>query len=77
MPSSVAFFIYKNDILLSVKSSKVHMYADNTIIFFSSNAIYIIINAVNEDLMLLKTWLNENELSLRVAETPSLLLGNR
>ena len=53
------------------------MYADDTIISFSSNSIYTINNAVNEDLMLLKTWLDENKLSLNVTKTQSLLIGSR
>ena len=52
---SVAFFIYINDLPLSLKFSKVNMYADDTIISFSTNSIYTVNNAINEDLMLLKT----------------------
>ena len=51
------------------------MYADDTIISVSSNSFYTISNAVNEDLLLLKTWLDEDKLSLNVTETQSLLVG--
>ena len=50
------------------------MYADDTISFFSSDSIYITKNAVNEDLMLLKTWLDENKLFWNVTKTQSLLI---
>ena len=53
------------------------MYADDTIISFSANSIYTINNAVSEDLILLKTWLDENKLSLNVTKTQSLLMGSR
>ena len=42
-----------------------------------SNSIQTINNALNEYLMLLKTWLDENILSLNVAKTQSLLIGSR
>ena len=71
------FLIYINDLPLSFKFSKMNMYADDTIISFSANSIYTINNAVNEDLMLLKTWLDENELSSNVTKTQSLLIGSR
>ena len=71
------FLIYINELPLSLKFSKVNMYADDTVISFSANSIYTINNAVNEDLMLLKTWLDENKLSLNVAKTQSLLTGSR
>ena len=71
------FLTYINDLPLSLKFSKVNMYAADTIISFSANSIYTINNAVNEDLMLLKTWLDENKLSLNVTKTHSLLIGSR
>ena len=71
------FLIYINDLPLSLKFSKVNMYADDAIISFSANSIYTINNAVNEYLMLLKTWLDENKPSLNVTKTQSLLIGSR
>ena len=71
------FLIYINDLPLSFKFQKVNLYADDTIISVSTNYIYIIKNAVNEDLMLLKTRLNENKLALNVTKSQSLLIGSR
>ena len=56
-------------------SSKLNMYADDTIISFSSNSICTINNSIN-DLMMLKPWLEENEFSLNVAKTRSQLIGS-
>ena len=53
------------------------MYADDTIISFPANSVYTINNAVNEDLMLLKTRIDEKNLSLNVTKTQSLLIGSR
>ena len=52
------------------------MYANDGI-SFSSNSISTLNNAGNEDPMLLKTWLDENKLSLNVTKTQSLLIGSR
>ena len=70
------FLICINDLLLSLKYSKVNMYANDAIISFSSNSIDTIKNAVNEDLMLLKKWFDEHELSLYVTRMQSLLIGS-
>ena len=51
------------------------MHADDTIISFSSNSVYTINNVVNEDLMLLKMWFDENKLSLNVTKTQ--MIGSR
>ena len=52
------------------------MYADDASIY-SSKSISWINNAVNEDLHSLKSWLDENKLSLNVAKTQSILIGSR
>ena len=53
------------------------MSADDTSISYSSNSISTINNAVNEDLESLKTWLEEEKLSLNVAKTNCILKGSR
>ena len=53
------------------------MYVDDTSISFSSNSISSINNVVNKDLESLKTWLEENKLSLNVAKTHCFLIGSR
>ena len=60
------FLIYINDLPLALDSSNVNMYADDTSIYYSSKSIY---NAVNKDLQSLKSWLDEDKLSLNVAKT--------
>ena len=71
------FLIYINDLPLALDSSNVNMYADDTRIYYSSKSISSINNAVNKDLQSLKSWLDENKLSLNVAKTQSILLGSR
>ena len=71
------FLIYINDLPLALDSSNVNMYADDTSIYYSSKSISSINNAVSKDLQSLKSWLDENKLSLNVAKTQSILIGSR
>ena len=70
-------FLIINDLLLALDSSNVNMYADDISIYCSSKSISSINNAVNKDLKSLKSWLDENKLSLNVAKTQSILIGSR
>ena len=63
------FLVYINGLTLSLKSSKVNVYEDDTMVSFSFISIYTINNAVNEDLIISKTWLDENRLSLNVTKS--------
>ena len=75
--SPLLFIIYINDLHLSIKHSKVNMYADDTSLSFSSNSISTINERANEDLECLNTWLAANKLSLNVAKTNSIVIGSR
>ena len=52
------------------------MDADDTISSFSCNFICTINNGVNEELMMLKPWLEENKLSLNVTKSRRQLIGS-
>ena len=69
--------IYINDLPLKLLASIASMYADDTSTSFSSDSISTINNAVTEDLESLKTWLEENKLSLNVAKAHCILIGSR
>ena len=75
--STAVFKIYIDDLTLKVNASMASMYADDINISFPSNSISTINNVVNEDLESLKTWLEENMLSLTVAKTLCILIGSR
>ena len=53
------------------------MYADDTSIYFASNSISEINEAINPDLAALKLWLQGNRLSLNVAKTEGMIIGSR
>ena len=71
------FLVYINDLHLSLHYSEVNIYADDTIISFSSDSISDINKNVNSDLLCLKTWMGSNKLSLNVTKTRTILIGAR
>ena len=71
------FLIYITDLPFALDSSKVSMCADDSSISYPSKSISLINNAASKDLHSLKTWLDENKLSLDVAKTQSILIGSR
>ena len=71
------FLVYINDLPNCLKHSHVSMYADDTSIYFASNSISEINEAINADLAALKLWLQGNKLSLNVAKTEGMIIGSR
>ena len=71
------FLVYINDLPKCLKHSHVSMYADDTSIYFTSNSISEINEAINADLAALKLWLQGNRLSLSVAKTEGMIIGSR
>ena len=67
------FLVYINDLPSCLKNSLVSMYADDTSIYYASESVSEINQAVNADLEALKGWLEGNKLSLNVAKTFILL----
>jgi hypothetical protein len=58
------FIIYANDIPLCIKHCNVLLYADDTVIYFSSFDVSDIDDKLNSDIANLSRWLNENLLTL-------------
>ena len=69
--------IYINDLSLKLISLAADMNVGDTSISYSSNSISSINNVVNKDVDSLKTWLEENKLSLKVAKTHYIYIGSR
>ena len=70
------FIIYINDMPSIVKHGKVILYADDTLLYYSSNSAREIEKYVNEDLHLICRWLNENLLTLNCAKSKFVLFGS-
>ena len=52
------------------------MYGDDTSIYYGSESVSEINQAVNSDLEVLKGWLEGNKLSLNVAKTYAMIIGS-
>ena len=70
------FIIYINDMPSIVKHCKVILYADDTLLYYSSNSAREIEKYVNEALHLICRWLNENLLTLTCAKSKFVLFGS-
>ena len=71
------FIIFFNDLSTQLKNSDIIQYADDTVIYLSHKNVDEISNLLNEDLDLISTYFNENELlmNLKKGKTESMLFG--
>ena len=67
------FILFINDLHTSVKSSKVHHFADDTNLLFINKSLKMINKLINHDLALLVQWLQANKISLNASKTELLL----
>ena len=63
------FIIFINDLNISVKSSKVHHFADDTNLLLIGKSLKKINSLINHDLALLVQWLRANKISLNTSKT--------
>ena len=63
------FIIFISDLNLSVTSSKVHHFADDTNLLLINKSLKKINSLINHDLALLVQWLRANEISLNTSKT--------
>ena len=71
------FLIYMNDIGASFKHSKLNLYADDTLFYYSNPSINTISHVLKEDLSLVAAWLKTNKLSLHLEKTNSMLISSK
>ena len=69
------FIMYINDLPSVTKYCKVHLYADDTLLFFESSSVQAIEAALSQDLDHVVGWLNQNYLMLNHSKTKVMLLG--
>ena len=67
------FIIFINDLNVSIKSSKVHHFADNTSLLLINKSLKQINKLVYHDLALLVQWLRSDKISLNTSKTEILL----
>ena len=69
------FLLFINDMPDYIKHSTVDMYADDTLIYVSNHNVNEIENCLNEDLVSLTKWLDNNLMKANVSKTKVMLLG--
>ena len=72
---SLLFIMYINDLPTVTKYCKVHLYADDTLLFFESISVQAIEAALSQDLDHVVGWLNQNYLMLNHSKTKVMLMG--
>ena len=73
----VLFILYINDLVSSVQFSQVMMYADDTVIYYSTPQLSEIELKLNLDLLMLNQWLLNNKLILNEKKTEVMIFGTR
>ena len=69
------FIIYVNDLPSCIKHCNVSIYADDTVIYFSSD-VSVVEDKLNSDLKSLRRWLNENLLTLNETKCKFVIFGS-
>ena len=69
------FIMYINDLPTVTKYCKVHLYVDDTLLFFESSSVQTIEAALSEDLGHVVGWLNQNYLMLNHSKTKVMLMA--
>ena len=65
-----------NDLPTCLNHCQVALYADDTVIYFSSSSIAEIKHYLNEDLSKLSLWFNRNRLTLNISKSKFILIGS-
>ena len=71
------FLIYVNDMKKSLKNASYHLYADDTVIYYSGNELQDIIPSLQTDLDSYFDWCNANCLTLNVKKTKFVIYGTK
>ena len=71
------FLLYINDIAKSLKDCKVSLYADDTVLYFSSNNLNQARLTVQADLNELSNWCSKNKLTINCKKTKYCVYGMR
>ena len=71
------FCIFINDLPDIFKLCQVHLYADDTVIYFSHKNPNVLESALNTEMEVLDKWMAENKLLINYTKTVSMLIGTR
>ena len=70
------FIIYINDLVDSVKTCKIQLYADDTVLYFSHRSSHIIQQTLQTELENVNKWMSRNKLTVNCQKTVCMLLGS-
>ena len=70
------FLLYINDLLFALKKAQTNMYADYTMISYSSKTLDELHMVLNAELVDIEKWLQGNKLSLNVKTQQALIVGS-
>ena len=71
------FIVYINNLPFVVQSCDIQLYADDTLLFFSSNSTAEIQTDLSEDLNNIISWLENNFLFLNYSKTKKMVVGSQ
>ena len=71
------FIIYINDIVKQIKNCSIHLYADDTVLYYSDTNPDTVQKHLQEDLNSIYDWMCRNKLSMNCKKTVCMLIGNR
>ena len=71
------FVTFINDIVKSIKNCKVHLFADDTLIYLYGENVKDVINAINQDLKDIFVWLCDNSLKVNIDKCKYMILGKK
>ena len=74
---SLTFLVFINDLPLSLKYSNTILFADDTAIYYAGKNCNEIQNKLNEDLGLVKKWLNDDRLTLSITLSKFVVVGGK
>ena len=71
------FLLYINDISHVLRNCKVSLYADDTVLYYSSSNLIEMVNNVQSDLHRLNEWCSSNKLTINCKKTKYCVYGMR
>ena len=71
------FVLYINDLPQCLENCSIHMYADDTVLYFTSLCSSEINKVVQDDLNQVAKWIERNKLILNHSKTKTMLFGSR
>lgn len=73
----VLFIIFINDIIESVTNCKIHLFADDTMLYISGKNINELVNRMNDDLKNVYMWLCDNNLKVNIDKCKWMVIGKK